>query len=123
MADLTPRQERALTALLSEPNVRAAALQSGTAERTLYRWLADPTFRTAYRQCSRRLLEDATGRLRAVAGEALETLRTALQAGNEHVRVRSAVALLELAVKVEVDELAARVEALERSYGESARKN
>jgi hypothetical protein len=112
-ASLTRRQQRVLTALLTEPNVRAAAAAAKVPARTLYRWLADPTFRAAYRECSRRLLEDAAGQLRAAAGNAVETLRASLKAGNDSVKVRAAVAILDAAIKVDLDDLAARVTALE----------
>jgi HEAT repeat protein len=113
MAELTQRQERAIAALLTEPNITAAAKQSGVGDRTLRRWLSDAQFRRAYREASRRVLDDACARLRALTSEAVETLRAAFTAQSESVRVRAATALLEVAVKVEVDDLAERVAALE----------
>lgn len=113
MAHLTPKQERAIAALLTAPDQGAAATACGVGRRTLTRWLATPEFREAYRLASQQRLADTIGVLRATAGDALATLRTALQAENDHVKVRAAVALLEIAVKVEVDELAERVAALE----------
>ena len=116
MAELSDRQRRALTALLDAPSIAAAAKQSCTGERTLRRWLAEPTFREHYREASRRLLEDASGRLRAAAGEAVDTLRTALHSENEHVKVRAALGILDAALKVDIDELTARIEALEAAH-------
>jgi len=113
MAQLTPRQERAVTALLTAPDQSAAAAACGIGRRTLTRWLTTPEFREAYRLASAQRLVETIGLLRVAAGEALVTLRAALKSENDHVRVRAAVALLELAVKVEVDELAERVTALE----------
>ena len=110
---LTPRQERAIVALLVERDQSAAATAVGIGRRTLTRWLGTPDFREAYRLASQQRLADTVGLLRAVAGDALAALRAALQSGNEHVRVRAAVAVLDLAVKVDTDELAARVEVLE----------
>jgi hypothetical protein len=85
-------------------------------ERTIRRWLEDPTFRSAYAEASRQCLGETIGRLRAVAAEAVDTLRAAL--GDEHTghRIRAAVALLDLAVKVEVDDLARRVAMLEAAH-------
>jgi len=123
MAQLTAKQERAIAALLTAPDQSAAAAACGIGRRTLTRWLAAAEFRDAYRFASQQRLADTIGQLRAVAGDALATLHTALKAENGHVKVRAAVALLELAVKVEVDELAARVDALERTHRESTRKN
>ena len=113
MAHLTPRQERAIAALLTAPDQSAAATAAGIGRRTLTRWLATPKFREAYREASARRLWDTIGQLRATSADALASLRNALQSNNEHVRVRAAVALLELAVKVDNEELAARVTALE----------
>jgi hypothetical protein len=113
MAHLTPRQERAIAALLTAPDQSAAATAAGIGRRTLTRWMADAAFREAYREASARRLWDTIGLLRATSADALATLRTALQSNNEHVKVRAAVALLEIAVKVETDELSARVALLE----------
>lgn len=113
MAGLTQRQERAISALLVEPSVTAAAQRCGVGERTLRSWLSDVAFRRAYRDVSRRLLDDTVGRLRAMTSEALEALRNALSAQSESVRVRAALAILDTAVKADADELTARVEALE----------
>jgi hypothetical protein len=110
---LTPRQERAVAALLTASDQSAAATAAGIGRRTLTRWLATPAFREAYRDASQRRLAETIGLLRATAADALAALRTALASNNEHVKVRTAVALLEIAVRVEVDELAERVEALE----------
>jgi len=99
--------------LLTAPDQSAAAAACGIGRRTLTRWLATAEFRDAYRLASQQRLADTIGLLRAVAGDALATLRTALQAENDHVRVRAAVALLQLAVEAEVDELGERVASLE----------
>jgi hypothetical protein len=79
----------------------------------LRRWLAEPEFQRAYREASRRLLEDAMRRLRAVTGEAVDALRAALGAEPEALRVRAAHIILEVAAKMETDDLAARVRSLE----------
>ena len=102
-----------MAALLTAPDQSAAAAACGVSRRTLTRWLAMPEFRDAYRRASQQRLADTVGLLRATAGDALATLRTALQAQNDHVKVRAALGLLDAALKVDIDELTARVEALE----------
>ena len=47
LSGLSPRQDRALQALLQEPTIGRAAMAAGVGELTLYRWMQDPTFRTA----------------------------------------------------------------------------
>lgn len=115
MAHITPKQERAVAALLTAPDQSTAAAGCGISRRTLTRWMARPEFREAYREASVRRLWDTIGQLRATSADALASLRKALQSDNEHVRVRAAVALLDLAVKVDNEELAARLTALEEA--------
>lgn len=112
-AELTEKQRRAIAALLTSRTVGQAAAEAGVGERTLHRWLDHPHFRTAYADASRQLLAETVGRLRAIAGEAVETLRAALHDDSTSYRIRAAIALLDVAVKVEVDDLARRVDALE----------
>ncbi len=113
LAGLSERQRRAIEALLLTPNVAAAAKRAGVGERTLWRWLKDGHFQDAYRVAGRERLSETVSRLRAAAGEAVETLRTALTAEHTANRIRAAPVLLEHAVKVEMDELADRISALE----------
>lgn len=113
MAALTERRRRAIGALLTTPSVVAAAKTCGVGERTLRRWLTDPEFRRAYAEASRGLLNDSIGRLRAITGDAVTALSEALRGDHASVRVRAALGILDLAVKVDVDELATRIEALE----------
>jgi hypothetical protein len=50
---LSPKQEEAIVQLLNQPTVAKAAAMAGVAERSLYRWLSEQRFATAYRRCSR----------------------------------------------------------------------
>jgi len=113
MADLSDKQRRAIAALLVEPTVQGAAARAGIGERTLRRWLDDAGFKAAYAAASRDRLSETIGRLRAAAGEAVETLRAALQDERAANRIRAATVLLDTAIKVEVDDLARRVAELE----------
>ena len=58
-------------------------------------------------------LGETVGRLRCAASEAVDALRDALHADAPAVRVRAAQVLLDSAIKVEIDDLARRVELLE----------
>jgi hypothetical protein len=96
----TSKHEAMIAALLTEPTYAAAAAQAGVSESTLYRWLHLPAFRAAYRQARRELVEAATGRIQAGAGQAVETLlAVARQGRRDGDRVRAAVALLEHACR------------------------
>lgn len=103
---LTARQHRAVAALLTTRSIRVAARAIGVGERAMRRWLAEPAFRGAYAAASRDTLGHVVAQLRAASTEALDTLREALGAENEGVRVRATTALLHLAVRC--DDLAER---------------
>ncbi len=112
-ADLTEKQRRAIGALLTTRTVEQAAADAGVGERTLYRWLDDRNFRAAVTEASRQCLAETIGRPRAVAGDAVEVLRAALSDDSTAHRIRAASILLDLAVRVEVDDLGQRIAALE----------
>jgi transposase len=119
MAELSDRKRRAIEALLTSKSTTDAAAQSGIGVRTIERWKRDPPFQDAYREASRACLSETVGRLRAAAGDAVETLRAALQDELTSNRIRAAIALLDTAVKVEVDDVVRRVDALEAAAGRS----
>ena len=48
-AKLTPKQEKAITALLAQPTIEAAAASLGINPATVHRWLQEPAFVEAYR--------------------------------------------------------------------------
>jgi hypothetical protein len=97
---LTRKQERVIAALLTEPTHAAAAGKAGVGEATLYRWMAIPQFRDAYRQARREIVEGAVGRMQAATGQAVETLVTVARQGRrEGDRVKAAIALLDRAYR------------------------
>jgi hypothetical protein len=94
------KQEQAISALLSEATVQAAAAKSGASLSTLKRWLKAPEFRTAYRAARRELVEGAVGRIQAATGQAVDTLLAVAKDGaKDGDRVRAAVALLDHAFR------------------------
>jgi hypothetical protein len=97
---LTSRQEALIAALLTEPTYAAAAVKAGVSETTLYRWMHLPSFRAAYRQARRELVEGAIGRMQAAIGQSVETLQEIARHGRrDGDRVRAATALLEHAFR------------------------
>src|SRR5262249_37874947 len=120
---LSHKQERAMTALLSCASILDAARQSGVAEVTLYRWLKDIAFQAAYREARRAVVQHAIAQVQRATGEAVETLRTVMQdpEAPASARVSAAKAMLETAVKgIEMDDLEARIAALEHDQAQGA---
>jgi hypothetical protein len=53
MSVLSTKQLHAIHALVNYPTIREAALHAGIAERTLYRWAKEKTFRLALNEARR----------------------------------------------------------------------
>jgi len=111
---LTRKHEQAIAALLSASSIKAAAIEAGIGEATLWRWLQLPDFQTAYRAARRQIVERAVSELQAACGEAVETLKRNLHCENPAVEIRAAQIILEQGIKgVELMDLQERVERLE----------
>jgi hypothetical protein len=117
---LTAKQYNAIGALLAEPTVRSAAAVAGISERTMYNWLKLPAFAAEYRLARREATTQAIARLQSVSGQAAtELLRLGLNARSEAVRLGAVSKVLELAIKsVELEDLAQRLDELERKYAQ-----
>lgn len=117
-ATLTERQMRAIETLLREPTTRAAAAAAGVNEKTLWRWLSDPTFAQAYRNARSRLLESTLVALQAAAIEAVKVLQEVMSnyEAPPPARVSAARAVLEFAIKghdlIETEERLRQLEAI-----------
>ncbi len=77
--ELTPRQERALAALLTSRSLAAAARQAEVCESTLRRWMKKPVFQAELEQTRRESFSRAVGKLRRVADHAVEVLDSVMQ--------------------------------------------
>lgn len=75
----TPKQNRAIVALMSEPTLERAGLACGVHDRTLARWLKDPTFQEALARAEAEAISEAARSLSAASREAVAYLRQVLQ--------------------------------------------
>lgn len=87
---ITPRQALAITALLTERDVKAAAAAAKVAERTIYRWLADPIFRAQLQAAEGVMIDTATRRLIAMQDEAINAFSEAFIRSSEQVALNVA---------------------------------
>lgn len=115
---LTIRQEKALTALLSESSIREAATLCKIPERTLWRWLRETPFAEAYQRLRRDTLAQSTTKLQQASGAAaaclVDTLKDA--AAPYSARVTAAKLVLDFAYRaVELEDVQNRVGRLERA--------
>lgn len=101
--ELTPKQQRAIDALLSEPTTKGAAETAGCAEVTLHRWLKQPAFQSALKAARAELLEITRTALQSAGKDAVETLKEVMNdtgaKGSE--RVSAAKAVLEIGLKLQ----------------------
>ena len=114
---LTPQQEQAIIGLINETSVAAAARASGVGQRTLHNWINDDTrFMAAYRAARRQAFDQAIALTQRYASLAVTTLAKVMadaSAANA-AKVSAATAMLKFGREsIELDDLAARIEALE----------
>ena len=96
------KQDQALAALLSEPTIEEAASKVGVNESTLRRWLAEPGFRSRFREAGRQLVEFTVARLEGTTAQAVNVLLDVAVSGKRDCdRVRAAIGLLANAFRAE----------------------
>ena len=117
MDQLKRNQGRALKALLENATVVGAAEAAGVSPTSIYRYLADPDFRSALAARQGELMGGVVASLAGAAGEAVDVLRSTATnpKAADGVRVRAAGLLLENLLKVwQFSELEQRIAQLEK---------
>jgi len=116
--NLTPKQEQAIIALLNEPTVIKAAKKASVGQRTLYRWMREPTFARAYHAARREAFSHAIALTQRYAPLAVNTLAQVLSDKDApaSAKVSAATTLLKFGREgIELDDLADRIDALEEA--------
>jgi hypothetical protein len=93
------KQERLALLLASGRGIKVAAAEVGVGERTAHTWLDDAGFRRLVAVLRGRLLDEALSKLAGGAGAAVEVLKGLLDHPNAHVRLRSALGILDALLK------------------------
>ncbi len=117
---LTPKQRKAVEALLTTGEVTAAAQAAGVSKDSIYRWLKEPLFLAAVREAEAKALDDLSRLLVRLGRTAAATLAKAMgDAGTPPAtRVRAADAVLGRLLQLrELATLEARVAELEQAAG------
>ena len=117
---LSPKQRRAVEALLSTGEVAAAAREAGVNRASLHRWLKEPLFLQAVREAEAAALDELSRLLVRLGRTAAATLAKAMSdpAVPWATRVRAADASLGRLLQLrELATLEARVTELERMSG------
>jgi len=122
---LTPKQERALVALLDCGEIKKAAEIAEVGEVTLWRWLQSPDFQSRYRAARRQLVETAIAQLQSDCTTAARVLREVAEDRQAPAssRVAAARAIIEQSVSaVQLTDLQERLEEVERLLQEQEAK-
>ena len=117
---LSPKQVKAVEALLTTGEVAAAAQAAGVSRATLHRWLQEPAFLAAVRDAEARALDELSRLLVRLGRTAAATLAKAMSdpAAPYPTRVRAADATLGRLLQLrELATLEARVAELEQAAG------
>lgn len=111
---LSARQRRAIGAILSTSTLAGAATEAHVSRKTLYRWLALPTFQAALQAAQGDALGVVMARLSGLLGKALDVIGAGLDDTNATRQLRAAALILgHYAGLAEFIDLASRVAALE----------
>ena len=113
---LSPKQERALQALISHPTIKDAALAAGISETTLWRYMQDEAFSKRIREARREAVGHAVARLQQASSEAVAVLRELMmkEEAPASARISAARTILDYAIRAaEMEELKARISELE----------
>jgi len=122
---LKRKLEEAVAAMLTQRNIEEAARSIGVSPATLMRWQKLPEFQTAYREARRAAYGQAVARLQQGTSAAATTLLKVLIDPNTpaSVRIRAAEAIFNHSAKgIEIEDIEARVTALEAAASEHARQ-
>lgn len=117
---LSRKKEQAIIALLEAPTVKEAAEMVKINPATLYKWMALPEFKEAYREARHRAMGEAIARLQQASSEAVDTLRDVMgdQEATPASRVTAARAVLELGMRgTEIEVIEVRLKQLEEQAG------
>ena len=122
---LTPQQEQCVIALLNEPTIAKAAVAAGVTDRTVYRWMDEPAFSRVYRKARREGFSQAIGMAQKYAPHAVQTLMKMIADTATPAAVRATCCAMLLKFSrdsIELDDMQARLEALEASQPEKEKK-
>ncbi len=100
--DLTTKQRRAATALVTLGTVRAAAGEVNVTDRTVSRWLQLPAMQAAVRQAEEASLDESTRRLVSLTAGATSVIIRILQSdkATDAIKLKAAALVLHNVVKL-----------------------
>jgi hypothetical protein len=113
---LSAKQHRTINALLRCATLREAAASAGVSRKTLWAWLRESAFQSAFQTASAQMLDDALSTLQSASLEAVECLRIIMADSDARAAARVSAAhwVVEMALRVrETTAIEQRIAALE----------
>jgi hypothetical protein len=111
-----------VVALMTEPDIKAAARRVGVSYATARRWLCKPAFQALLAESCRAVLSTSAARLQQLASKAVQALAESLDSPDPTIKVRAATAILDRAtVAAELSGVLGKVDELERTLAELRR--
>lgn len=127
---LDTRQQNAILALMTEPDIKSAAKRANLDPRTIYRWLQKEDFSKAYREARKLTFLQSISLCQRYLPLAINIIAQVMvdMRSPASSRVSGAAQIIKFARgSIEIDDLLQRIEALEKSQqereGMSPRKN
>ena len=121
---LSPRQRKAIEALLTRGSISAAAEAAGVARVTMYRWMREPAFMAELSKAEDAAMASLQRTLVALASLATVTLAKGMEGKATSSQIRAAdISLSKLLLLRDLVAFERRLAALEAVHGESAAEN
>ena len=114
--ELTPRQEKLLSALVEEPEITKAAKSAGVGRSTAHRWLRQPGFKAELAKQRDAAMTEALDTFKSHAARATTALADLMSTDNERLRRQICNDILGHALKVrELEDIDRRLALLEKA--------
>ena len=113
---ITRKKEQAISALLSQPTIKAAAEVVGIGEKTLWRWLQNQDFQETYMEARRQVVQQVISKVQQSMGKALDTLLEVMEDPDSPAssKVQAARSIIDFGLKgLELEDFDLRLSRLE----------
>jgi len=119
------KKEQAISALLSQPTLKAAAEVAGIGEKTLWRWLQNHDFQDAFMEVRRQLVQQVVSNIQRSMGKAVNTLLEVMDDPDSPAssKVQAARSIIDVGLKgLELEDFELRLARLEEHLPRATRR-
>lgn len=116
LQNLSKGRQKAVLALVECSSITEAAKQAKVSRMSIHKWIQEPEFDAAYKQCQKQLVSHAINKIKGAMSSAVATLKEIAEDKDAYAgaRVSASRAILDLGLRaVEIEELEERITELE----------